>query len=373
MAARWTVKRVFLWAFVGLLGLMAVAAFAFRDDILFANLDPKIPYPTYRPPEPPNYGRANAWALLPPDLERPAPNGPPADVFFVHPTTYDGGRHWNAPLRQRTAMRFLERVALPNYAGPFARVGRVFAPRYRQANLYAHTTLRDDARDARAFAYEDVRDAFRYWREHYDRGRPLIIAGAEQGGFLVERLLREEVAPDPGLRGRLVAAYLIDTVVPRDRYLPDAAFPACSRPHQAGCVVAWAEEPELSPDPRRLARARIWEGTRLAPLGRREALCVNPVLGAETEVVAPTRQNRGAANATGLEWGVRPAFLPRQVSVRCADGLLRVSNPRSASLRRAGSWSDRKKVKPFNLFYADIEADAEARAAALARVATPEG
>ena len=38
---------------------------------------------------------------------------------------------------------------LPNYAGPFARLGRIFAPRYRQASLYTLMTLRDDAREAR--------------------------------------------------------------------------------------------------------------------------------------------------------------------------------------------------------------------------------
>ena len=55
---------------------------------------------------------------------------------------------------------------LPNYAGPFVRVGRLFAPRYRQASLFAQLTLRDDARDAREFAYGDVRRAFDYYLDH---------------------------------------------------------------------------------------------------------------------------------------------------------------------------------------------------------------
>jgi hypothetical protein len=73
--------------------------------------------------------------------------------------------------------------------------------------------------------------------------------------------------------------------------------------------------------------------------------------------------NLGAANATGLEWGVRPAFMARQVGARCVGGVLRVSRPRSAAFKKTGSWADRKKAPGFNLFYADIEADAKRRLA----------
>lgn len=370
MSKRFNLKRGFSWGFLGVLALMAIAAFVYRDDILFKGLDPKIPFQIYNPPVSPDYSEADAWALLPGPV-RPA--DPPVDVFFVHPTAYDGGRQWNARIGARAAERFLQDVALPNYAGPFARVGRVFAPRYRQASLYSWSTQREDAREARAFAYTDVRAAFRYWLAHHDTGRPLVIAGVEQGGFLVERLLREEVATNPALRRRLVAAYLIDTVVPRDRYPDTGPIPACARPAQPGCVLAWAEEADADDEAAvRLRRALVWaDGGTLVNMRGRQALCVNPMLGAESTIEAPARLNRGATNATGLEWGARPAFIARQVTARCEDGLLRTSTARSASLRRSGSWADRKKVKPFNLFYLDIEADAQERTAGLLEVAPP--
>jgi hypothetical protein len=361
-------KRVFTWAVMGVLTLMAVSAFIYRDDILFKSLDPKVPYQLYTPPRAPDYALREAWAVLPAKPERPAASDPPADVFFIHPTTYDGGRQWNARAGARRGERFLQEVALPNYAGPFIRVGRVFAPRYRQASLYAHSTQREDAREARAFAYTDVRDAFRYWLDHYDSGRPLVIAGVEQGGFLAERLIREEVAADPALRGRLVAAYLIDTVVPREHFPPTAPITVCRAPGQSGCVVAWAEEADRDVDEAavRLRRALVWgDSGRLQPLKGRPAVCVNPMLGAETTADALPRRHMGATNATGLEWGARPAFVARQISASCRDGLLRTSGARSSSLKRSGSWADRKKVKPFNLFYLDIEADAQARTKAL--------
>lgn len=343
--------------------LLIVAAVIWRDDILRTALDPKVPYQTYKAPPAPDYGQRSAWALFPEDPDRWAP----ADVFFVYPTVYDGGRHWNAPVDDAKAERVLQRTMLPNYAGPFMRVGRVFAPRYRQGSLYAYLTLRDDAQEARRFAYGDVRDAFRWWRANEDRGRPLVLVGVgEQGGLMAERILREEVAADPALLQRLAGAYLIDSLAPADRYGPDAVIPACSRRDQVRCVVGWgqATEGDTEGAQARLTRTLVWDsGDTLSRLDGRPALCVNPLVGAATETEAEARLNLGAANATGLEWGTRPAFLSRQVSARCEGGLLRVSKPRSPSLRPAGSWADRKKAPPYNLFYADIEADAQARVA----------
>jgi hypothetical protein len=316
----------------------------------------------------PNYANHRAWAVFPADAEHPTAQDPPADVFFIHPTTYDGGHDWNSPIQQNQADEVLARVMLPNYAGPFQKTGRVFAPHYRQAALYAFLTLRDDARDARAFAYSDVVQAFRYYLEHDNQGRPIILVGVEQGGSLAERLTHDLITPDAALRSRVAGVYLIDTVTPRDRYAATAPLPACVRRDQAHCVVAWAQvfENDEAGARRILDRALVWDDQdNLVSLGNRPALCVNPLTGAADGRLATQRLNIGAANATGLEWGVRPAFLPHEVRARCVDGMLYASRPRSTSLRPSGSWADRRKAPAYNLFYADLEADAKARIAAL--------
>ena len=70
-------------------------------------------------------------------------------MFFIHPTTYSGGGNWNAPIDKALTRNRLDRVMIPNHAAPFASVGPVFAPRYRQASLYSFLTNREDARRAR--------------------------------------------------------------------------------------------------------------------------------------------------------------------------------------------------------------------------------
>jgi hypothetical protein len=353
-----------------LVTLGVIASVFWGDDIIKALLDPKVPFGKDNPPPAPSYALRSSWAVL------PAPGATPAqvDIFFIHPTSYpasftsyNGGRHWNAPVNDHAAMVALSEVMLPNYAAPFDAVGDVYAPRYRQATLYARSTLWDDAIEARQFAYGDVKAAFEDYLARFNHGRPFILAGVEQGGDLGARLLHEAIAPDPALRRRLVGAYLIDTVVPADEYGPGAPVPPCEKRGQAGCLVAWAavRQGDFTGVQRLLSRALVWgPQDQLQPLGRRRPLCVNPLLGAATEEVAPERLNLGAAAATGLEWGVRPGFMVRQVAAQCQDGVLRVSRPRSSLLRPAGDWIQRAREPGYNLFWADIEADTQARYAA---------
>jgi hypothetical protein len=114
-----------------------------------------------------------------------------------------------------------------------------------------------------------------------------------------------------------------------------------------------------------LSRSKVWNDSgHLVNLAGAPILCVNPLLGADSDADAPAKFNLGAANATGLEWGARPGFMVRQVGARCEGGILRVSRPRSASLLPQGSWAERLRAPGYNLFWADLEADSQARIAA---------
>ncbi|MBI1408031.1 MAG: DUF3089 domain-containing protein [Caulobacter sp.] len=344
--------------------LLIVGLLVFRVDILRTSLDPRVPFQTYDPPNGPDYSESRAWALIPGAPASPRADDPPADIFFIHPTTYDGGDHWNGPFRDARATRINSQVMLPNYAGPFASAGRVFAPHYRQASLYAQLTLREDAREAREFAYGDVLAAFRKWKADYGGDRPFILVGVEQGGVLAARLLAEEIAPDPALMKRMAATYLIETVVPAEAYGPTSPPPACTSRAQAGCVLAWKSGSAVERG-RIRERSLVWDKAgRLVSLAGRQPLCVNPLTGTATDDLIAARANLGAANATGLDWGDRPPLVARAVEAQCEDGVLKVSRPKSRTLRRSGGWADRLRMPPYNLFYADIEADARARVAA---------
>jgi hypothetical protein len=324
-----------------------------------AGLDPQVPFQTYGPPAKPDYHTAGAWALREP---RNADAGEAA-VFFVHSTTFDGGAEWNGAIDDRRAADYLERTVLPNYAGPFHRAGAVSAPRYRQASLYTRLTLREDAREARAFAYQDVEAAFDAWLQDNPTG-PIVVVGVEQGAELAERLLQTRIVGDPVLRRRLVAAYLMETLIPAARF---ERLRLCSETSEVGCVLAWTAVAEGDHGhARRLERRALTWSDSGTLIGVDDGVfaCVNPVTGRVGTPEAEARESRGATNATGLEWGARPAMQSRLVRTACRDGILWRSSPGSESFDRQGSWADRRKVKPFNLFYADIEADVLRRLAA---------
>jgi hypothetical protein len=347
------------WTGLTVVLVLTTAVAVWRGDILRAGLDPQVPFQTYTPPPAPDYNNPTAWALR----DARGPDSGPASVFFVHSTTYDGGREWNGPIGDPDADAWLKRVVLPNYAGPFARAGDISAPRYRQGSLYTRLTLRDDAREARAFAWRDIAAAFDAWIDRHPVG-PIILAGVEQGGDLVERLVRERVAVDPVLRARLVAVYLTDVVVAADGLSP--RVPACARRDQVGCIVAWSpvSEGNDGAGQRRLRRALVWdERGRLVELNGRPALCVNPVTGSTDTAAVAARLHQGATNATGLEWGARPALMAREVATQCRGGLLRYAEVKTESFRETGNWADRRKSRPYNLFYGDMEADVQARLA----------
>ncbi|HEX8469931.1 MAG TPA: DUF3089 domain-containing protein [Brevundimonas sp.] len=349
--------------------LLIVAATAFwRGDILRAGLDPQVPFQTYEPPPAPDYAKPSSWALL----DARTPSAGDAQIFFVHSTTFDGGPDWNGPIDDAEADAYLRRVVIPNYAGPFEQAGAISIPRYRQASLYTRLTLRMDARDARAFAYDDILTAFDIWLERHPSG-PIVLSGVEQGADLLDRLVRERIASDPAVRRRLVAAYLVDTIIAADNLSPDV--PACASRQQTGCVVAWSQvgEGDDGAAERRLRRALVWNARgRLVELAGRQPLCVNPVSGMTGTEAVPARRHLGAANATGLEWGVRPAFLDRLIATQCRGGLLRHTMPDTESFREVGDWADRRKARQYNLFYADTQADVQDRLTAW-KAANPAG
>ncbi|MGI4873149.1 MAG: DUF3089 domain-containing protein [Janthinobacterium lividum] len=196
----------------------------------------------------PDYTQATSWAALPgqpsaaqahpPGLPAPQPADTVADVFFVHPTTYFWrlGR-WNAPMRLQRLRRHTDRTTIRDQASIFAGVGRLYAPRYRQATLYTFFAPKDPGtQPAQELSYADVKAAFQYYLAHYNRGRPFILAGHSQGTFHATRLLHELVDNNPQLRRQLVAAYLVGYQAHPAEY---QHLPALRDSLQTGGIVGW--------------------------------------------------------------------------------------------------------------------------------------
>ena len=352
------------WWVVGAVCLATFLVIAWvysENDLHKDHLDPKIPFQIYTPPPAPNYAVAGNW-FLNPQMAGYFADPRKVDVFFIHATSFDGGSQWLGGTGSNAAAQVVQNVQLPNYAGPFSFSGNIYAPRYRQGSLFAQVALSEDSKEARAFPYRDIETAFRRFLKTRRGGRGFVIVGVEQGGLLAERLLTDVVAPDPALRSQLVTAYLIDTLAPISAF--SGTIKPCASRAETGCVVAYMAVQNGRPDKalQVLQRAVMWDQNGgLTTLDSQPAICVNPVLGAASEAQVDARHALGATNATGLEWGTEPATIAHRVASHCLGGLLFVDKPSSPSFRDTGSWEDRHKVPPYNLFYSDLQADLGAR------------
>jgi len=217
--------------------LIAAASWLMRDQIYQALLDQGIPFQTYEPPPAPDYTDPDSWAVRP---VLAALGDEETAVFFVHPTMHRGASSWNSSLDRRSHREQMQQLYLPNYAGPFAGTGAVFAPLYRHAALYAYMNNREDSRQARALAYDDVRAAFSQFLADIGDERPVILVGVGQGGGHLTRLLLDVVSRDENLIARLIAAYVLEAPVAASLFDgPLQSIPLCDSREAIRCVVTF--------------------------------------------------------------------------------------------------------------------------------------
>ncbi len=161
-----------------------------------------------------------------------------ADVFFLYPTTLTDANNerWNAAIDDSLINAKTDYSSILYQASVFNNQCRVFAPRYRQAHYRAFTTS-DTAAAAKAFAlaYEDIKTAFQYYLDHYNNGKPLIIASHSQGTIHAARLLKEFFEGKP-LQNKLVCAYIIGMPIPEHYF---TTLSPCKDSLSTGCFVGW--------------------------------------------------------------------------------------------------------------------------------------
>ncbi len=201
------------------------------------------------------------------------------DCFYVYPTVSDEPGI-QASLAKRPELRSIARFQAARYGSRC----RIFAPVYRQLTLKGIGAGVPRAQQAQAAlsAYADVRAAFREYLRRYNHGRGFVVIGHSQGAAMGTRLVRGEIDARPAVRRRLVSAILLggNVAVRRGR---DAGgdfrhVPACRRPGQTGCVVAFSTYGETPPADSIFGRidGRL---NRLSGTPARtglEVLCTNP-------------------------------------------------------------------------------------------------
>jgi Protein of unknown function (DUF3089) len=296
----------------------------------------------------PDYSRMECWAAHPykPNLSDsiPAPllagalKDSSVDVFFLHPTTMVSAKdkRWNANIGDAALNARTDYTTILKQASVFNEC-RVFAPRYRQAHLRAYYT-KDTAAARNAFdlAYGDIRNAFQYYLDHYNQGRPIIIASHSQGTTHAERLLKEFFENKP-LKNRLVAAYIIGMAIPRDSFTD---LKACRDSTATGCLIGWRT---------------FREGFEPAYVVQEKgsSWVVNPLTWTTTEEEAPRSLNKG-----GILFNFNQ-LVPGVTDARIHDGILWVQRPHFPESFLV--LTKNYHIGDINLFYLNIRENVQTR------------
>jgi len=223
-----------------------------------------------------------------------------ADVFFIHPTSYLGIANetdilesgvnrkeilnklrtvsWNADLTDSAVNGRTDYRTILYQASVFNAECRIFAPRYRQANIKAFFVPHSsEAQKAFDLAYSDIKKAFEYYLKHENHGRPIIIASHSQGSLHAIRLLQDYFDGKP-LQQKLVCAYIIGYQIPVGTFHD---LPLGNKPDAFGCYVCW----------RSYQKGVI---TRQIKMENGNSVCVNPLTWTTSTQWAPASLNDGS-------------------------------------------------------------------------------
>ncbi len=305
-------------------------------------------------PAPPDYSDLYYWAAHPgkwdysdsiPSFLNDKTCDTNVDVFFLHPTTYirdARNANMNADVDDSALNHQTDITTILYQASLFNGNCRVFAPRYRQAHLKAYFQITsEESKKAFDLAYGDLKTAFQYYLDHWNQGRPIIIAAHSQGSMHAVRLLKEFFDGKP-LQKQLVCAYVPGWQIRKDDFknLPFGNLPA-----QTGCVVGW----------------RTYKKDKEDFLVKREngnSLCINPVSWTTNNNWTPKEMHRGAI---GKDFN---KLISKRISVEVAPDInvLWIELPedieqKSGLASRLGNFH----IADYNLFWMDIRENVKQR------------
>ena len=231
-----------------------------------------------------DYSAAENWAYFEKDADRDV------DVFLICPTVDTRSERNALDLNDKLKKNFVHALDLER--GIYEDTGRLFSPYYRQMSINAYTLPEAEREQARALAYTDVSAAFRWYLDHENQGRGIILAGFSQGSEMCLELMKEycggEGAEAQALRERLIAVYAIGWRVTEEMTEAYPQIRPATGETDIGSVIAFDCED-----------GSVTE-TIIIP-AREKSLSINPLNWKTDGTVADKALNRGAVMQLGAD------------------------------------------------------------------------
>lgn len=234
---------------------------------------------------PTDYSQSAYWLNVPTEITKEV------DVFYLYPSAWAKVNPDDPIICEidNPVMLQQSKLAFDRQATAFETSANIFAPYYRQDD--AGSTLAMDVEEqqdiVKGVPLTDATAAFEYYIEHYNNGRPFILASHSQGSNVMIYILQDYMKEHPDVYKRMVAAYVLGYSI-TDDYLaanPDLKFATGSG--DTGVIISYNTQ------------APTIEGSDGVVLPT--ARVINPISWTTEETVAPASDNLGSLqlNADG--------------------------------------------------------------------------
>ena len=218
-----------------------------------------------------DYSESNNWAAKPDTLKKDV------DVFFVYPTLFGNNGLMNMDITD-VDMRMRVKAVIPKQAYVFKNDCNIFVPYYRQMAMDCLSMDSSTQYPYRSIAINDVKNAFDYYMNKLNNGRPFILAGHSQGSMLLIQLIKDRINTN-GFKDKLVAAYIIGYSV-CDKDLSQPNFPNIAKAEDdIGVIITYNTQSKSASG---------------SPVLLPGAKCVNPLSWTTSMEPAPKEKNLGA-------------------------------------------------------------------------------
>jgi len=169
----------------------SIFALIFTSSFVLAGCGKKVTYPNLVG-SPTDYSKGENWMV------RQDAGEQAVDVFYLYPTSTPAT--WTEqihPINQ--GMKSLAYVSYDRGPSCFDEYANIFAPYYRQLSLAKGIASCKNGEEFSNAVYDtvvrtDAYAALDYYFEHYNNGRPFILASHSQGSFTMRHVLGEYMA-----------------------------------------------------------------------------------------------------------------------------------------------------------------------------------
>ena len=207
------------------------------------------------------------------------------DTIYLYPTSYIDQSPDALPIAtiDNKAMHLAAQIMYGRQAAVFMECTNVFAPYYRQSNLpiIAEMTAKEIFEFEHQEQATDVFGALDYYFEHYNEGRPFILAGHSQGSAMGIIALCEYMKVHPDYYERMIAAYMLGFGVTQENLDEYPHLKFAEGADDTGVIISYNTE-----GPENKGKKSL-----LVPPN---SLAINPINWKRDDTYAPKEENLGS-------------------------------------------------------------------------------